>query len=373
VDFFLETIDRWSYKILEIFKRFPLAIFSSFMVTLLLIIFVELGNHVDTTLLLLLNKLAMVFSLGIFLFPALHLLSKKIWFKLMGVGLLLLYYYYLPLNVLESSVVVPHFLFIFALSFMFLWAPFMDIKISNQNIWEWTQTILENLLVSILLAFTFFVIFYITMYALEELFSISLNQRHYVQVVLFLLGVLSVTYFLAQMPRFIFLVQKNEYNRLGVVFTKYILTPSFLIYFFILSLYIIKLFFQNSWNENNIDLLAIGYVGIGIGTYMHWTPLWQNVNLKFRVFIWGSMLTLSMVLLYSIYIRSMNGSFETYYLMSLFTAWLVFISLYFLLVKEASYKWIFFSISILIVFSQSEQLLNVSSDIYNKLVKVLVL
>jgi hypothetical protein len=367
VNFFLETIDRWSYKILEIFKRFPLAIFSSFMVTLLLIIFVEVGSQADVFYILLLNKLAMVFSLGIFLFPALHLLSKKIWFKIAGVGLLFLYYYYLPENVLSSNIVVTHFLLIFALSFMFLWAPFMDIKISNQNIWEWTQTILENLLVSLVLALALFVIFFITMYALEMLFLIHVDQRHYLQFLLFLVGMFSVTYFLAKMPKFIMLVQKNKYNGMGVVFTKYLLTPSFLIYFFILYLYIVKLFLQDSWSIENIDLLALGYVFIAMGTYMHWTPLWEkDANKKFRVFIWGSMFVLSLVLMYSIYLRAVTSSFGSYYLMSLFTVWLALVSLYFLLVKEASYKWIFFSISLLIVFSQSEQLLTVSLDLYEK-------
>ncbi|HFU75388.1 MAG TPA: DUF4153 domain-containing protein [Arcobacter sp.] len=367
MNFFLETIDRWSYKILEIFKRFPLALFSSFVVTLLLIVFVEVGSRIQASHLLLLNKLAMVFSLGIFLFPALHLLSKKIWFKMAGIGLLLLYFYYLPENVLSSNVVVLHFLFIFALSFMFLWAPFMDIKISNQNIWEWTQTILENLLVSLILALAVFVIFFVTLYALKTLFLVDVHERHYLQFLLFLVGVFSVTYFLAKIPKFIMLVQKNKYNGMGVVFTKYILTPSFLIYFLILSLYIVKLSLQHSWGMKNIDLLALGYVFVAIGTYMHWTPLWEKeVNKKFRVFIWGSMFLLSLVLIYSIYLRAIGSSFESYYLMLLFTVWLALVSLYFLLVKEASYKWIFFSISLLIVFSQSEQLLTVSLDLYEK-------
>lgn len=367
MNFFLETIDRWSYKILEIFKRFPLAILSSFMVTVLLIIFVEVGDRMAVAQMLVLSKLAMVFSLGIFLFPALYLLSKKVWFTMAGVVLLLLYYYYLPQNVLSLTIVINHFLFLFALGFMFLWAPFMDVKISNQNIWEWTQTILENLLVSLLLALTFFIIFYITLYALEELFLLELDQRHYVQFFLFLLGIVSVSYFLAKIPKFIMLVQKNKYNGMGLVFTKYIFTPSFLIYFVVLYAYIIQLFIQNSWITKDIDLLALGYVFVAMGTYMQWTPLWEeDTNKKFRVFIWGSLFVLSMVLAYSIYVRAMETSCEAYYLMSLFTVWLALVSLYFILVKEASYKWIFFSISLLIVLSQSDQLLSVSLDLYEK-------
>lgn len=369
MQFFFETIDRWSYKILEVLKRFPLAILSSLLVTMILIILVEFGDRIDAPFILLANKFLMVFSLGIFLFPALHLLSKKLWFKLAGVGLLAFYFYYLPLNVLNSTTITHHFLFIFALSFMFLWAPFMDIKISNQNIWEWTQTIIQNLLVSLVLSLVFFMMFYLTMYAIEKLFLLTLDGRHYLQFGFFVLGIFGVSYFFYRMPKYIMLVQKNKYAEIGLVFTKYILTPSFLIYFLLLFAYIIKLMVDQSYVEVNVDLLALGYTFIAIGTYMHWTPIWDDANKKFRAFIWGSLFVLSIVLALSIYVRSLATSFDDYYLMSLFTLWLVWVSLYFLFIKKASYKWLFFSISLLIVISQSDQLLTVSLDIYEKIVK----
>jgi len=359
VNFIFTTIDRWSLKILEIFKRFPLAILSSFVVTILLLILIEVGSEVSSSFILIANKLVMVISLGIFLFPALHLLSKKIWFKLAGIGLLLLYYYYLPLNILDLTIVADHMLLIFALCFMFLWAPFMDIKISNQNIWEWTQTILQNLMVSLLLSLVVFLIFYVTMYALEALFSLTLVEYHYVQVAVFLLGFFGVSYFLGKMPKYILLVQKNKYEGLGLVFTKYILTPSLLIYFMIIFAYIIKITLEKSWLEINIDSLAVGYTFFAIGSYIHWTPLWDDANKKFRVFIWGSTFILSIVLGLSIFVRSSGILVEEYYLISLFTLWLGLISLYFLLVKEASYKWLFFSISLIIVISQSEQVIDI--------------
>ena len=371
MNFIITTIDRWSLKILGIFKRFPLAILSSFIVSILLLILIEVGNKINTDFILIANKLILVLSLGIFLFPALNLLSKKIWFKLAGIGLLSLYYYYLPLNIMTLSTITHHMLLVFALCFMFLWAPFMDIKISNQNIWEWTQTILQNLMVSLLLAMIGFMMFYVSMYALEELFSLTLAEHHYMQFGIFLLGIFSVSYFLGKMPKYIMLVQKNKYDGLGLVFTKYILTPSLLIYFMIIFAYIIKTLLSESWEEVNIDLLAVGYVFIAIGTYMHWTPLWDDVNKKFRAFIWGSTFLLSIILGLSLYVRSVNTSFDEYYLMSLFTLWLGLISLYFLFFKSASYKWLFFSISLLIVISGSEQVIVVSLELYEKAVALL--
>lgn len=370
MNFALKIIDQWSFKILEIFRRFPLSILSSLSVTILLLILIEVGERVSPVFILQANKLIMVLSLGIFLFPALHLLSKKVWFKLAGIGLLVLYYYYLPLNIVNLTVISHHLLLILATTFMFLWAPFMDIKISNQNIWEWTQTILQNLLVSLLLSLVFFLMFYLTMYALDELFSFSLTKHYYLQF-LVLLGMFMVGYFLAKIPKYIMLLQKNRYDGLGLVFTKYILTPSLIIYFMILFAYIGKIVIEKNWLEVNVDLLALGYTFMAIGTYMHWTPLWEDANKKFRLFIWGSTFLLSIVLGLSIYVRVLESSLEAYHLISLFTLWLGVISLYFLFVKKASYKWLFFSISLLIVVSESQQLMDISLKVYEEVLRYL--
>ena len=372
MNFTLQIIDQWSLKVLEIFKRFPLAILSSFIVSMLLLSLIEFGGKINTDFILIINKLILVLSLGIFLFPALKLLSKKIWFKLAGIGLLALYYYYLPLNILNSSTISHHFLLVFALCFMFLWAPFMDIKISNQNIWEWTQSILQNLMVSLLLAFVIFLMFYVTLYALDKLFNFSVEEHHYVEFLVFVLGIFSVSYFLGKMPKYIMLLQKNKYDGLGLVFTKYLLTPSFFIYFMILLAYIIKILLERTWTEVNIDFLALGYTFLAIGTYMHWTPLWDDANKKFRAFIWGSTFGLSITLGLSIYARSLNSSFDEYYLIALFTLWLGLISLYFLLIKKASYKWLFFSISLLIVVSQSQQFIDASLALYEDVSKIVL-
>ena len=110
--FILEVADRWSNKILEALWRFPLASLSSFIVTFLLIIISDGNRFSQSSFMLISYKLALVTSLGIFLFPALHLLTKRVWFKLVGVGLLVLYYYLLPLNILDSTIIVRHILLI---------------------------------------------------------------------------------------------------------------------------------------------------------------------------------------------------------------------------------------------------------------------
>ena len=370
MNFTLEIADRWANKILDTLQRFPLATLSSFIVTFLLILIIESNHFLNSDFMFIAHKVTFVATLGIFLFPALHLLSKKFWFKLVGIGLLALYYYLLPLNILDSTIIVRHTLFIFALIFMFFWAPFMDIAISNKNIWEWTQNILLIFLATILLSLAFFFIFFGTMYSIEKLFDYSLETKHYLQVLVAIIGLFSVNYFLGHLPKYIMLVQKNRYANIGLVFSKYILTPIFLIYFLIFYSYIIKISIDGTWFSSGIESLAVGYTIVAISTYMYWTPLWDEPNKKFRIFLWGTLLFMALLLSVYIYFGIQMANIKLYSLLTLFTLWVLCVSSYFLFFKNASYKWLFFSISLFIILSQSEQLINLSVKLFENVSKM---
>ena len=127
----------------------------------------------------------------------------------------------------------------------------------------------------------------------------------------------------------------------------------------VLFAYIIKILIFGLWNTVTIDWMILGFTFFAIATYMFWTPLVPKLNSSFRKLIWGSLLALSIILALSIWIRLTQGSIsEILYLISLFDAWLMLISLYFLVFENASYKWLFFSISLLIGVSQSEYMID---------------
>jgi hypothetical protein len=197
------------------------------------------------------------------------------------------------------------------------------------------------------------------MFSLRELFEVEVLDKRYLQFSILVLGVFSVNFFLSQMPKYICLLQLKKYTRVGEVFTKYILTPITMLYMLVLFAYIIKIFIFQLWETVTIDWMIIGFTFFAIATYMFWTPLVPKLNSSFRKLIWGSLLSLSVILALSIWIRLIQGSIsEILYLISLFDAWLMLISLYFLLFENASYKWLFFSISLLIGVSQSEYMID---------------
>jgi hypothetical protein len=358
VNSLLDIIDRLSLTLLETLKRFPLASLSAFLASLISMLLIEIEYSQTNEIALLANKVAFVLSLGIFLFPVLHLLNRSIFFKILGIGILCVYFYFLPLEI-GALDILRHLLLLFALSFMFFWAPFLNTNISNKNIWEWTMKILIILLVTIILTLTLYGVFYLFMFSLKELFEIEVLEKRYLQFIILVLGVFSVNFFLSQMPKYICLLQLKKYTRVGEVFTKYILTPITMLYMLVLFAYIFKIFIFQLWGTVTIDWMIIGFTFFAIATYMFWTPLVVVLNTRFRKLIWGSLLILSIILSLSIWVRFSQGtSFEVLYLISLFDAWLGLISLYFLLFKNASYKWLFFSISLLIGVSQSEYVID---------------
>jgi len=360
VNTFLDILDRLSRTILDTFKRFPLASLSAFLVSLILILFIEFeSSSINKVYGLLGIKLAFVLSLGIFLFPVFHLLNRSIWFKLIGVALLGGYFYFLPLEI-EPITILRHILLVFALSFMFFWAPFFNIDISNKNIWEWTMKILLVLLSTILLTLTIYIVFYLLIYYLHKLFGLEILDKRYLEFIILVLGLFSVNFFLFHLPKYICLLQLKQYTRVGEVFTKYILTPVTILYLLVLSAYILKILVFGMWEELlDIDWLVIGYSFFAIITYMFWTPLVDNFPDFFKELIWKPLLLLSFILAFSILLRVADGvDLNSLYLLIVFDIWLGGISIYFLYIEKASYKWLFFSISLLIVLSQSEYVVD---------------
>ena len=135
--FKLETIEKLSQSIIETLKRFPMASFLAFIFTIIIISLIELTpSHRDNSVIIMADKIAFVASLGIILFPTLRLFWSNFLMSLLGIGLLIGYYYILPTNIdtANSNIFFRHMLLILATFLMFIWTPFINVKISNKNI-----------------------------------------------------------------------------------------------------------------------------------------------------------------------------------------------------------------------------------------------
>jgi len=356
MEFILRKIDRFSKNILETLKRFPLATLSAFIVTVVTISIIELkylGLPTDTYNVLVAKKIAFVASLGIFLFPALRLLFQNIIMSFIGIVILILYYSILPLDMDSSILTDRHLVLMFAIFLMLFWTPFITIKISNKNIWEWTQHLILAFIGSIFFSILLYIGVALALFLIEKLFNIDIPSIRHDQIAVIIFGIYGANLFLSQIPKYIILLQARVYTKAEEIFTKYILTTLTIGYFLIILIYSISVIFSMNLPNRSLTVISIIFSILAILTYLFWTPLFRDENRKFKITIWLAILFQTIMLGVEIYYRvDKYGFTENRYFVLLYTVWLLLMSLYFLFVKNASYKWLFVTATILLIGSQ---------------------
>jgi hypothetical protein len=353
--FDIEKIDNISQNIIYSLKRFPMATISAFLVTIILVSIIELNyDYHNNEVVILAIKVAFVASLGVILFPALRLFWSNFLMALVGIGLLVGYFHILPDNVMnDGNILFRHIVLIVASFLMFIWAPFLIVKISNKNIWEWTQSFILSVVASLIFSTLLYLGIGLALYAIERLFDIEIAGKRYLQLAIIIFGIYGVNLFLAQIPRYILLLQVRTYTKAEEIFAKYILTSLTVGYFLILFAYSLKILVTMQWPTGIVAWISVIFSIIAITTYLFWTPLWERENIKFKKAIWSAILFQTVMLGISIFIRIEEyGITESRYFIALFGAWLVLMSLYFIFRSEASYKWLFLTLTILLIGSQ---------------------
>jgi len=333
-----------------------MASFSAFIVTVVLINLVELHSYPkDNIVIITLTKIAFVASLGVVLFPALRLLKPHWLMSILGIALLAGYYYILPSDIAaqESNVFVRHLFLIVAFFIMLVWAPFALLKISNQNIWEWTQ----NLIVALVLAIFFSLILYagvsLALFAISRLFEVEIASERYIQLAIAVFGLYGVNIFLSQVPKYVLLLQTKSYSKAEIIFTKYILTPLAFGYFFILYAYTLKVLFTMQWPKGVLAWIIVAFSLVAITTYLFWTPLCKKENPPYKRYVWFAILFQTVMLGVAVWMRiEQYGVTESRYFIALFGLWLAVMALYFIIAPKANYKWLFMSLSLLLIGSQ---------------------
>ena len=347
------TLGQIVSQYLMTFRRFPLAVVSALVTTLVLVYLIEL-NSTHSQQFETLSKLAFVTSLGIFLFTALRLMGGKIWLSLFGVVGLVAYYFILPdMRGASSIVYMRHFFLNLTFFTMTLWAPFWKSSPSNELAWEWAQNVLFAFLTSILFSIVLYVGLSAALAAMNHLFSLGISGRRYGQLVVLVGGFFGVNYFLSQLPKEPHTLATHSYTKAELIFTKYLLTPLVSIYFLILYAYTFKIVATASFPKGILAWIIMAFSVVAITAYLFWTPLLSPRAKKYSRYLWLVLLLQTIMLGVAIGMRIADyGWTENRYMVALYGVWLFVMSLYFLLFKDAKYRWLFITITASILVSQ---------------------
>jgi len=297
----------------ETFKRFPLAMLSSIVGTLIAVYLMEVEPHEMEGIYLILAKILLSSSLAIFVFSAVRLAGESLGsyghqvLTLLALLGIVLYYVVLPDTSGDFSMtMVPfrHFFLILLFAVALLWAPFVRSDLDNGDYWEYSKQILF----AFVIAFLFTVIMVLgvngALFAMEKLFDLDLDGKRYFQVDVIILGVFSVGYFLSQIPLSpLESRQSPKPPRVEKFFTKWLLTPLSGLYFVILYSYSAKVLLTMNWPKGILAWLIVVFSVVAILTYLFWTHFSQEQHRRWRRWIWLAILLQTVMLFAAIGIR----------------------------------------------------------------------
>ncbi len=334
-------------------RRFPLSVLSALLLVgiALFLIEIEESDLSDVEPLL---RLAFVSSLGIIMFAALRLFGSRNPLCIGGLILLGVYYYLLP-DMQDPSVVVlqRHFFLIVLFFITLLWATFWNKRPSNELFWAYTKHIVYGLLIAIFFSVLLYLGISAALFAMNVLFNLGVSPKRYAQLWIITIGLFGVLYFLSQIPTDTRTLTIGMPTRTESIFTRYILTPISLIYFAILYLYTAKILLTLSFPKGILAWIIIVFSAVFIVTYLFRTPFWKESSQRFRQLLFIALLLQTFMLGAAIGMRVIEyGWSYNRYLVALLGLWLFGIALYFLLRKDASYRWMFISLSLVIAVSQ---------------------
>ena len=348
-----EKIDNRIETFLSTLKRFPLASFSAFLFTVIMLVLMDYKNY-DSPSAIMASKIAFVATLGILLFPALQLLGRSILFPLLGVILLGVYYYFLPhdLHNMDFNIGVRHILLGIALFFMIFWSPFVFRKSDNDTFWQYAQAIIFGLITAIFFALIVYGGLAAALYAIETLFGFDVRSVRYGQLALMVFGIFGINFFLSQIPKHPLFMHVRPYSKIKRIFSKNILAPIAIVYFLILFAYTAKILINMTFPTGTLSWIIVAFSFVAIVSFLFLSPYLKKSSLTQR-FIWFAIFLQTIMLGFALWMRVEEyGITYNRYLLAMFGLWLVLMSLYFMLFGKAQQKWLFFFASLFILFSQ---------------------
>jgi len=352
VSLLLKMIDDISTKILAPIKRFPLATLSAFIFTLLMVIDgfhrgeLEIKEMVD--------KITFVSMLAFFFFISLRLIKKGWIPSIVGLILVVSYYFYLPptlneyMGQAEGTTIAPlMFLILFFLMFV---SPFFNYKISNRAFFEWFKHIIYTLLLSATLSIFLFIVLNVGWGIIKKLFDLNQHYWYNNMIGFFSFSFIGVLFFLSHIVKEPREIEQKEYNSIETFFVKYILTSIFILYFIIIYAYTGKMIVLAEYPNGIISLHIIIFSILAILTYLFWTPLWNEKNEKYKKVIWIAIILQTILLAMALYLRiEPYGWTLSRVIISSIGVWLFTLSLYALVKKKFSYQIMFLSVPLLLI------------------------
>lgn len=224
-------------------QRFPLVLFTS--ASAAVAVMAETRQH----------RIPAVLGLGISLLYAIAIIAERRGWKqgstiganVVGIGLLLLYFFSLPTRDLELPDAIRLALLSLATHLLCAFGPFVGKGYGN-GFWKYNQTLFLRTLTAALFSVTLYAGLGLAVLAADKLLEIEPYKNIYLDLFCVIAGVFNTWFFLAGVPKPIgALSDSSDYPKGLKIFSQYVLIPLVGIYALILYLYSAKILLSWSW------------------------------------------------------------------------------------------------------------------------------
>jgi len=335
----------------QTYLRFPLVLLSALTGTVTLLILTELNNKLQEQYPWLI-KLVLISAIGLILFFTLELLvcryklSKKTRFILWLSGLVFLALYF---TLLPKEMEFPHIIRFLATLLMFhlmaSYAMFLNLRQENA-FWQFNKALFLRILTSVLYSGVLYIGLVVAIVALDQLFSVDIDDNIYFQLWIVIVGVFNTWFFLAGVPTDVEdLEQTHTYPKGLKVFTQFVLLPLVTVYLLILYAYFGKIIMQWEWPEGWVSILVLCFSIAGILSLLLIHPIRnEEGNTWIRSFSkWFYRALFPLIILFALAIWrrvSEYGITEERYVVLALAFWLLITVLYFLFSRKKNIKFI---------------------------------
>jgi hypothetical protein len=176
----------------------------------------------------------------------------------------------------------------------------------------------------------------IALAALNNLFGVTIPEKRYPELWVFVNGIFSTWFFLAGIPKDLkSLDDAEEYPKLLKIFSQYILLPLVLVYFVILYAYLGKILLAWEWPQGWVSGLILGFIATGFTSLLLLYPIRERLEnvwiTTLSRWFYVVIIPLTIMLFLAVWQRvSAYGFTEGRYLGIAAAAWLCVVTPYFI-------------------------------------------
>jgi len=350
----LPSFDQIGRAVFGALMRFPFTLAAAIAATYAVMWIIEDGDDAA-------RQLWMTAQLGIPLLLAWEISSKNPLLRwglpVLGLGLLAIYYTTLHVDDpgFEYRGLPRYLSLLTAAHLLVAVVPYLNTR-SIADFWTYNKELLANWLTGAAFAFVLYLTLALAILAADQLFSLDVNNKVYAHLFVLLAFLFVTLYFLHHFPSiWEDVLDERPYSRGFSVLCKYILIPVILLYFIIVSAYLIKIMLQGTLPQGYVGYLVLGFAFVGILTYLlnYRLPEIDTDALPrwFKQGFWWLLLPTVVLMLVSIGRRIIDYGFtEPRYAVATAGMWLLGMCAYFLLSKKDNIKVIPISLALVCVF-----------------------